>query len=213
MNIKIGLVDDHQLFLKSLSSLLSSIPGFAIVVEANHGKDLQEKIEKGAPLPDIILLDVEMPVMNGVDTARWLHAHHPSVRLVALSMKDNEQTVMDMIKAGCCSYLLKDTHPDELERALHEVYYKNYYNSDINKVNLAGLLMNNQLAVSLTISENERAFLQHATSDLTYKQIATLMQLSERTIDGYRESLFSKFKVQSRTGMVLEGIRRGLVRV
>lgn len=213
MNIKIGLVDDHQLFLKSLSSLLSSISGFAIVVEANHGKDLQQKIEKGAPLPDIILIDVEMPVMNGVDTARWLRAHHPSVRLVALSMKDNEQTVLDMIKAGCCSYLLKDTHPDELERALHEVYYKNYYNSDINKVDLAGLLMNNQSAMILTISENERAFLQHASSDLTYKQVAALMQLSERTIDGYRESLFSKFKVQSRTGMVLEGIRRGLVRV
>ena len=181
MNIKIGLVDDHQLFLKSLSSLLSSIPGFAIVVEANHGKDLQEKIEKGAPLPDIILLDVEMPVMNGVDTARWLHAHHPSVRLVALSMKDNEQTVMDMIKAGCCSYLLKDTHPDELERALHEVYYKNYYNSDINKVNLAGLLMNNQLAVSLTISENERAFLEagdeHGTSSFIEQVLGNLLVL------------------------------------
>lgn len=213
MNIKIGLVDDHQLFLKSLSSLLSSIPGIAMVVEATHGKDLQQKIEEGSPLPDIMLIDVEMPVMNGVATARWLHATHPSVRLVALSMKDNEQTVIDMIKAGCCSFLLKDTHPDELELALHEVYSKNYYNTDINKVSLTELLLNNQFGMTSSTSENERTFLQHATSDLTYKQIALLMELSERTIDGYRESLFSKFKVQSRTGMVLEGIRRGLVKI
>ena len=125
----------------------------------------------------------------------------------------NEQTVIDMIKAGCCSFLLKDTHPDELELALHEVYSKNYYNTDINKVSLTELLLNDQFGMTSSTSENERTFLQHATSDLTYKQIALLMELSERTIDGYRESLFSKFKVQSRTGMVLEGIRRGLVKI
>lgn len=213
MKINIGLVDDHQLFLKSLSMLLSSVPDFEVVVEASHGKDLQQKLQANAPLPDIMLIDVEMPEMNGLETARWLHTTHPSVRLVALSMNDKEQTVIDMIKAGCCSFLLKDTHPDELERALKEIYTKNYYNSDLNKTNLAHLIMTNQSGIVFQVGEKEREFLQHATTDLTYKQIATLMNLSERTIDGYRESLFFKLQVQSRTGMVMEAIRKGLVKV
>ncbi len=213
MKINIGLVDDHQLFLKSLSQLLSSLENFTVVVEASHGKNLQEKLEAGAPLPDIMLIDVEMPVMNGIETAKWLRATHPTVRLVALSMNDKEQTVIDMVKAGCCSYLLKDTHPNELERALKEIYSKNYYNSELNKIHLSELLLTNQLGEGIHLGEKEREFLQHATSDITYKEIAKLMHVSERTIDGYRESLFSKLQVQSRTGMVLEAIRRGWVKV
>lgn len=213
MKINIGLVDDHQLFLKSLSALLSSMNDFEIVIEANHGKDLQQKLEKGATLPDIMLIDVEMPIMNGVETARWLRTTYPTLRLVALSMNDREQTVIGMIKAGCCSYLLKDAHPNELERALKEIYTKNYYNSELHNEKLGKLLKRNQFGVSIEITEKELEFLQHASSDFTYKQIAVIMELSERTIDGYRESLFSKFQVQSRTGMVMEGIRRGLVRV
>lgn len=213
MKINIGLVDDHQLFLKSLSALLSSMNDFEIILEANHGKDLQQKLETGATLPDIMLIDVEMPIMNGVETARWLHTTYPTLRLVALSMNDREQTVIGMIKAGCCSYLLKDTHPNELERALKEIYTKNYYNSELHNMKLGKLISSNQFDTSVPINEKESEFLQHASSDLTYKQIAAIMELSERTIDGYRESLFSKFQVQSRTGMVMEGIRRGLVRV
>lgn len=213
MKIKIGLVDDHQLFLKSLTLLLNSMHNFSVVMEAGNGKELQAKMAKDATLPDIILIDVEMPEMNGVETARWVHSVHPSVRLVALSMNDKEQTVIDMIKAGCCSYLLKDTHPDELEKALNEIYTKNYYNADINKKNLSALLLNNQFADTIHVSEKEREFLQYATSDITYKEIAQQMEVSQRTIDGYRESLFEKFNVQSRTGMVMEAIKRGLVKV
>lgn len=213
MNINIGLVDDHQLFLKSLTLLLNSFPGFAVTVEACHGKDLQEKLKISSTLPHIMLIDVEMPVMNGVETAKWLHRAHPTIKLVALSMNDKEQTVIDMIKAGCCSYLLKDIHPDELEIALKEIYTKNYYNSGLKDANLMQLLLSNQTETAFHISDHERKFLQLATSDLTYKQIADAMNLSGRTVDGYRQSLFTKLHAQSRTGMVLEAIRRGLVKV
>ena len=87
-----------------------------MVVEAKHGKELQEKLDAGSPLPDIMLIDVNMPVMNGLQTAKWLHTTYPSVRMVALSMNEIDQTVIDMLKAGCCSYLLKNTHPDQLKR-------------------------------------------------------------------------------------------------
>lgn len=213
MKIKIGLVDDHQLFLKSLTMLMGSLPDFEVVVTAAHGQDLKEKLEAGTPLPDILLIDVEMPVMNGIETAQWMRATYPTVRLVALSMNYNEQIIIEMIRSGCCSYLLKDTDTDELERALNEVYTKNYYNADLNKTNLAGLLLTNQAGEIFQVTEKEREFLQHAMGDLTYKQIATLMGVSERTIDGYREALFTKLKSQSRTGMVIEAIRRGLVKI
>ncbi len=213
MKIDIGLVDDHQLFLKSLTLLLKSFEGFEVVVEACNGKDLQEKLKISSALPHIMLIDVEMPVMNGVETAKWLHQAHPTIKLVALSMNDKEQTVIDMIKAGCCSYLLKDIHPDELEHGLKEIFVKNYYNSGLKDANLMQVLLSNQTEAVFQISEQEREFLQLATSDLTYKQIADAMNLSERTIDGYRQSLFSKLHAQSRTGMVLEAIRRGLVKV
>jgi DNA-binding NarL/FixJ family response regulator len=213
MNIKIGLVDDQQLFLKLLSILLSNLNGFSVVLEASHGKELQEKIAAGSSLPDIMLIDVNMPVMNGVQTAKWLHASYPSVRMVALTMHETEQTVIEMLKAGCCSYLLKNTHPEQLEKALTEIYVKNYFNSYINNTNLTELLLHNRFSSTLAVGEREHQFLQYASSDLTYKEIARIMDLSQRTIDGYRESLFYKFNVQSRTGMVLEGIKRGLVKI
>jgi DNA-binding NarL/FixJ family response regulator len=211
MKIKIGLVDDHQLFLRLLSLLFNNLNGFSVVVEAKHGRELKEKIEAGSPLPDIMLIDVNMPEMNGIQTAKWLHDTHPSVRLVALSMNDQEQTVISMVKAGCCSYLLKDTHPVQLEKALTEIYVRNYYDSDINHTHLSELLIHTYSPVASRIGEKECEFLQHATSDRTYKEIAQVMDVSQRTVDGYRESLFGKFNVQSRTGMILEAIKRGLV--
>jgi DNA-binding NarL/FixJ family response regulator len=212
MKIKIGLVDDHQLFRKSVTLMLSSL-GFDAVVDAGNGKELQEKFSKLTSLPDIMLIDVEMPVMNGVDTARWLKQTHPSIRLVALSMNDKEHIIMSMIRAGCCSYLLKDTAPDVLEYALREVYYKNYYNSEINNSNLGKLVIENQNEFAITYTEKEIEFLNLACTDLTYKQIGTKMKISERTVDGLRETLFTKLNVVSRTGMAMEGMRKGLIKV
>jgi len=116
-----------------------------------------------------------------------------------------------MIKAGCCAYLLKDIHPDELDKALHEIYNKGYYNADAANINFRRLLQHQQREDELHLSDKEKEFLKLSCSDATYKQIAATMHVSERTVDGYRESLFRKLSVQSRTGMALEAIRRNLV--
>lgn len=209
MKIPIGIVDDHQLFLKSLSLMLKSFEVYDVVVEALNGKELQEKILQGNIAPSIMLIDVNMPVMNGIETAKWLNANYPQIKLVALSMNDNDTVIIDMIKAGCCAYLLKETHPDELEKALLEIHTKGYYNADASNINFRRLLQSEKEAVQIT--DKEKLFLQHACSDMTYKEIAALMFLSERTIDGYRETLFGKLKVQSRVGLAMEAIRKGLV--
>lgn len=209
MKTTIGIIDDHQLFLKSLSLMLKSFKDYDVVLEALNGKDLQEKMLQKKVIPSIMLIDVNMPVMNGIETAAWLTANYPQIKLVALSMNDSDKVIIDMIKSGCCAYLLKETHPDELEKALHEISAKGYYNADASNINFRRLL--NSEKESILINEKEKIFLKHACSDLTYKQIAALMNLSERTIDGYREALFGKLKVQSRVGLAMEAIRKGLV--
>lgn len=190
--------------------MLESFKDYEVVVMAVNGKDLQEKLSKNN-LPEIILVDVNMPVMDGIDTAMWLNQNYPLIKLVALSMNDTDKTIIGMIKAGCCSYLLKDTHPDELEKALHEIHTKGFYNSDASNINYRRLLDAGK--DSIIITEKEKIFLQHACSDMTYKQIAARMNLSERTIDGYRENLFHKFQVQSRVGLALEAIRKDFVKL
>jgi DNA-binding NarL/FixJ family response regulator len=209
MKISIGIVDDHQLFLKSLSLMLQSFNNYDVVIEAANGKDLQEKMSDKKKVPEIMLIDVNMPVMDGIATAAWINQNFRSVKLVALSQNDGDKTIIGMIKAGCCAYLLKDTHPNELEKALNEIHTKGFYNADVSNINYRRLLQFEK--DTLNITDKEKAFLQYACSDLTYKQIAMQMNLSERTIDGYRESLFHKLNVQSRVGLALEAIRRELV--
>jgi DNA-binding NarL/FixJ family response regulator len=156
-------------------------------------------------------LDVNMPVMDGPKTAAAASGQFPAVKLVALSMKEDDASVIKMIKNGCCAYLLKDIHPDELEKALMEVYKTGYYNADVSNIRYRRLIMKQQEEEKLHLSDRELAFLRLACSDLTYKSIADKMHLAERTIDGYRESIFQKLNVQSRVGMVLEALRRNLV--
>lgn len=211
MKTKIGLVDDHQLFLKSLSLMVDSFGPYEVVLEALNGKDLQEKIKSRKTLPDILLIDVNMPLMNGVETAQWLSDNYPEIKLVALSMNADDHAIISMIKAGCSGYLLKDTHPTDLEKALDEINKKGYYNADIGNINFRRLLSKSEEKDNMALSAKEQQFLTFACSELTYKQIAAQMHLSERTIDGYREALFKKFNVQSRVGLALEALRKELV--
>ncbi len=213
MKINIGIADDHQLFVKSLSILVDSFTHFSVLLDAVNGDELLKKLSKAAILPDILLLDVNMPVLDGAKAALIVAQKYPAIKMVALSMKDDDTTIISMIKAGCCAYLLKDIHPDELEKALLEIYSKGYYNSDAYNVNYRRLILHAGREKDLALNDREKVFLQLASSDLTYKQIAAEMHLSERTIDGYRDALFEKLNVQSRVGMVLEGIRRGMVSV
>jgi len=213
MKTTIGLVDDHQLFLKSLRLMLESFKVYEVVVEALNGEDLKQKLKNSNAVPDVMLIDVNMPVMDGIATSKWLTGHYPAMKLIALSMNDTDTAIIDMIKAGCCAYLLKDTHPNELEKALQEVISKGYYNADASNINFRRLLLKSNEPPTIVLTEKEKQFLHYACSELTYKQVAAEMNLSERTIDGYREALFQKFHVQSRVGLCLEALRKGFAKL
>jgi DNA-binding NarL/FixJ family response regulator len=210
MKMKIAIADDHQLFLKSVQLLINDFDACEVIAEAVNGEELLQKFSILNELPDIVLLDVDMPRKNGIDTALEITKLYPSVKIVALSMKDDDATIINMLKAGACAYLLKDMHPVELEKALHQIYEKGYYNADAANVNYRRLITKAN-EVPVKISDKEQQFLQLAGSDLTYKEIADRMCMSVKTIDGYRESLFVKFNVKSRVGMVLEGMRLKLI--
>ncbi len=208
MIIKIGIVDDHVLFTKSLTLLLNSFDNVKVIVDAINGKDLKNKLLHLDMVPDIMLVDVNMPIMNGIATTAWLREAYPTIKPVALSTDDNDRSVLGMIKAGCCAYLLKDTDPDNLEKALNEIYTTGFFNSDTLHLNL-NRVMNNTLAAELTDKEVE--LLKYSATDLTYKEIAIQMDVNPKTLDGWRDVLFQKLHVQSRIGLVLEALRRKLI--
>jgi DNA-binding NarL/FixJ family response regulator len=207
MNYEIGIVDDHCIFLIPLSRMITeSFDHFTVTLEAGSSLEMQSKLKMMQRPPDIILLDVNMPGISGIETANWLTEHYPAIKLVALTMNDTDNTILAMIRAGCCSYLLKNTHPNDLEKALLEVATVGYCNADSSNINFRKLMLSAKTEAD--ISEKERKFLPYVGTDLTYKQIAAIMGVTERTIDGYRESLFAKLQVQSRQGLAMEVVRR-----
>ena len=165
--IRIGIVDDHQLFLKSLSMLITSIEDMEVCAEALNGKDLLARLAFLDSPPDILLLDVNMPVMDGLQTAAWMQERYPVVKLVALSMKEDDKSVLAMLRQGCCAYLCKDMHPNELEKAIHEIHQQGYYNADLSNINYRRLLLHAQKEEALHLTDREKEFLQYACSDLT----------------------------------------------
>lgn len=203
--IRIGIADDHQLFVKSVSLLLHAIGGFEVVLEAANGHALMDALAKSNQPPDIILLDVNMPLMNGIETAAALIKTYPLIKVVALSMNTDDISLIGMIRNGCCAYLMKDISPAELQKALQEVHSKGYYNSENMQHNMHKLMTQNTQDL---FSEKELQFIKLACSDDTYREIAQQMKVSERSVDMYREKVFEKLGVSSRTGMALEAVRR-----
>ncbi|HWV74076.1 MAG TPA: response regulator transcription factor [Pseudosphingobacterium sp.] len=206
MNATIGIVEDQHLILKSLEMLINSFSHFDVVLSATNGIDLFEKLEQHFPVPDILLIDVVMPLMDGAEVAVQLKKNFPAIKLVALSGIDDSMSVVKMIKSGCCAYLLKSISLDDLEQALEEIWAKGYYNSRITDM---GYQESNMKLMDL--KENEMEFLKLACTDLTYHEIASNMCLSVKTIDGYRAALFEKFKVRNRIGLILKVLRHNLI--
>lgn len=215
MKIKIALADDHVLLRHGLASLLKEL-GFDVLFEADNGSELLQKIETHS-LPDVVLMDINMPLMNGFETTLLITKKYPAVRVLALSMYDDENTIIRMLRNGAKGYILKDSEPAELKQAILSVNTKGFYHSEL----VSGTLLNivnhlddpsyAGLKESAGLSDKEIEFLKFLCTDLTYKEIADQMDLSPRTIDGYRDLLFEKIKVKSRVSLVIYAIKNGIV--
>lgn len=210
----IVLVDDHALLRKGLATLVKNL-GHGVLFEADNGKDFIENL-KPKFLPDIVLLDINMPEMDGYQTANWIKANHPSIKTLALSMYDDENSIIRMLKNGAKGYLLKDSEPSELQAAITAIMNKGYYYSDL----VSGKLINainkidddgGELKNLIKLTNREIDFIKYACTELTYKEIAEELFVSPRTVDGYRGDLFEKLQVKSRIGLVIYAIKNGIV--
>lgn len=214
MKTTVAIVDDHQLMAQALAILINRFEAYQVLFCAENGIDLLEQIPKKG-MPDIVLLDVHMPGMNGAETANRLRDKYPSVQVLVLSMFDDEQTVVTMMQHGAKGYLLKGSRPDELLLALNEVRDRGLYTTSFLTERLLAQLKRPPSAGLKTSTEQlfnqrERDFIRWACSELTYVEVADKMCVSPRTVDGYREAVFEKLGVKSRQGLVMEAIRRGL---
>lgn len=205
------IVDDHTLFSNSLKSLVESYRNFSVVGQLKNGQELQVWFQNNTGC-DLILLDINMPVMNGRETMEWLKEAHPEQKVLALSMEDDDSTIIAMLRNGAKGYILKDIDPLIFRNSMEEVIHKGFYYSDkITQTLLSEVIAPKSKDEQFGLSDREMTFLKHACSEKTYKEIASEMYLSPKTIDGYRESLFKKLNVKSRIGLVLFAIKNSIV--
>lgn len=211
-NVLVAIADDHSLLRSALARLINTFEGYSIILEADNGKELCERIEKNI-LPDLVLLDINMPGMDGFETTQWLHKKYPQIKVLALSMLSDERSIIKIFRLGAKGYLLKNAEPEELKQALDAIMDKNVYVSEYVSGKLVSGLHNNAVSEDkeIVLNEKEREFLRWACTELSYRDIAEKMYVSPRTVDDYRQTLFNKLKVHSRVGLVMYAIRNKIV--
>jgi DNA-binding NarL/FixJ family response regulator len=209
------IVDDHVLFARSLASLVESYDEYSVKYTFKNGSELVDKFASGMELPDIILLDVKMPIMDGIATMKWLKKYQPEAKVLALSMEDDEATILSMLRNGARGYLLKDIQPVLLKKALDTVVDQGYFHTE-QVTNTLMKSLNGGVAEDadkITLKENEIRFIKLACEEKTYKEIAEEMFLSPKTIDGYRQHLFELLGVKNRIGLVIYAIRNRIIKL
>lgn len=209
--IKIALADDHAMMRKGLAEIMSKFEDVTVILEAGDGGELIEKMKKAKVLPDICILDINMKGMNGYETAAVIKETWPDIRMIALSMYDNESNIIKMLRNGANGYILKDNEPEELQKAIQHVYEHGFYHSELVTGRMLKLMQDPSSKTIPELTEREQQFLSLCCTEMTYKEIANEMHLSPRTIDGYREDLFLKLNIKSRTGLILYAVRLGII--
>lgn len=210
--INVGIVDDHKMLSAAIEKMISMNKKYKVIYNSCNGEEFINDLEKGKILPDVVLMDVNMPVKNGIETTQYLKEKFPDIKIIALTMEDDEITIISMLKAGARGYLLKDMSPKILFEAIVTVFEKGVFYTDMVTQCLLNIRTEEKVVKdSLNeLKDRERDFIKLACSEMTYKEIADIMFLSPKTIDGYRDSVFTKLDVKSRVGLVLFALKHQL---
>jgi two-component system, NarL family, invasion response regulator UvrY len=215
MKATIALADDHVLLRNGLANLLQDLE-YEVVFEADNGKQFIDKLKTHA-LPQVVLMDMNMPEMDGYDTTLWLKKNYPGIKVLALSMFNDENAIIRMLKSGAKGYLLKDSSPSELKAAIQSLISKGFYYSElvtgtlIHTINHMDDPEHSYVKDVLGLNERELELLKLICTELTFKEIAEKMHMSPRTVDGYRDTLLEKLQCKSRIGLVIFAIKNGIV--
>ena len=210
--MKLAIIEDHNIVRKGLVEIISNFGNFTFVIEAENGKDFIEKYKQTELLPEICIVDIKMPEMNGFQLVQYLKTNFPKIKILILTTYDEEYFLIKMIKLGVNGYLLKDCHPEELKSALLAISDNSYFYNNIFSKRLQRLVETNFIKLP-NITENEKSFLEICGEDLTYSQMAQKLNKSQRSIEGYRDSLFNKFEVNNRASLVLLAVKLGIIKI
>lgn len=216
--IYLALADDEVLFRKGIQLILSEDPTLKIIVEAGNGQELLDKIQIANDLPDILLLDLKMPVLNGVETARLIRERFPSISIVVLSTYFSKTFVLNMIEIGAAAYLVKNANPEEVIETIKSVHAKGFhYNEMVLEVIRENLFHKNTPKTNspfdIELTSREKEILELICAQFTTAEIAEKLYISNRTVDGHRNNLLSKLGCRNTAGLVLYAIRSGLVKL
>lgn len=213
--IKLALVDDHIVTRKGIRTIIEMHHEIRVILEASNGKELLQSLSKTDNHPDIILLDISMPVMNGFDTIEALQTKYPSIKVIVFTLLGEEDTVIHMIRKGASGYIRKNTDPLQLSTIINTVQTTGFYIGDlVKKDHFQTSLQGKKKGYFLgkhVLSPKELEFIHLSSTNLNYKEIAEKMEVSPKTIENYRDSLFQKLEIKNRAALALYAFKNGLI--
>jgi DNA-binding NarL/FixJ family response regulator len=213
-NINIVIADDHEIFLDGLALMLSRHEGFNVCGRASNGQQLLEVVAREKP--DIVLTDIRMPVVDGIQSTKQILTTHSGVGVIALSMFDEENLIIEMLEAGAKGYLLKNAHKDEIINAIISVYEnKNYYCAKTSFV-LAAMIVRSRFSPvkqpQIILNDREKAIVQMICQQKTTQEIADKIYLSKRTVEGYRVKILEKIQAKNIAGVVIFALKNNIIK-
>jgi DNA-binding NarL/FixJ family response regulator len=218
--INLAIADDEALFRRGMRLILEDYADISVMLEAENGADLLAKIKASAELPDVLLLDLKMPVMGGVETAKIIREQFPSILIIVLSSHINPAFILNMIEIGAASYLGKNAHPDEVFETIKAVQNKGFfYNALVMNVireSMGGKNVPKPVGNPLfppDLTKREIEILQLICQEFTAQEIAEKLYLSIRTVEGHRNNMLSKLGCRNTAGLVVYALQQGLVKI
>lgn len=208
--ILIAIADDHAVVRDSISNMVSGFGKFRVIIKAGNGKELIEQLKKANPFPEICILDIQMPEMNGYETMEYIRKHWPDLKVLALSMLEDEFAIIRMLKLGASGYLSKASDMEELQKALVYIHEKGYYSSEFIASNYFRSIKNDKPPTT-NITDRQMEFLKYCCTELSMKEIADKMSISTSTALSYRNALCDKLNLTTRQGLAIYAIKSGIV--
>ena len=212
--VKVAIADDHQIFRKGVILSMRQYTNIKFVLEADNGEELIKGIPEASP--EIILMDLRMPVKDGIETTKYVNKHFPDIRIIILTMYEDERFVGHLMESGANGYLLKSTEPSEIKKAISDVmrtgfYLNNFVNKILIKKNYAKQKFNPNLNNEVVISDREKEVLTLVCMEFTASEIAQKMEISPRTVEAIKDRLMERFGVKNSVGLVFYAMKNSLI--
>jgi DNA-binding NarL/FixJ family response regulator len=212
--ISIAIADDYKIFREGLKVGLSADENMEVVMEADNGEELMQALESCTP--DVIIMDLKMPLLDGMEATKLVRKKYPSIKVLVVSMYEDDKFIIHLMENGANGYLLKNAEPDEIRRSIYAVHENGYYFNDlVNKALLKKLVLKNNLKPSFNqnveLTERELEVLKLICEEKTAAEIAKQIFLSPRSVEGIRQRLIEKVGVRNSAGLVMFAVKSGIV--